>query len=295
MDFGTAMHSGLQAYYEPSTWGNESLMRDNSRQAFLMSIKAVETKVKMGPLEFETRFDEQRELGLGMLEYYHLWAPKHDDFKPILVEQEFEVEIPGMPGVVCQGRIDLIAEDEYGYWIVDHKTTAQFGDVEWLPLDDQCSTYAWAALKQLGLRVRGVIYNELRKKVPRRPTVLRSGALSVAKNQDTTYETYIAAVREMGYRPKAYRDILLYLRDNPKQFIRRTRVQYTRDHLENVEKRIQAEAHEMLNDPAIYPTPSRFNCQGCMFFAPCLAMHEGRDYQIILDEMYEKRISANRP
>jgi hypothetical protein len=237
-------------------------------------------------LEFEERFEELKALGLGMLDYYFLWAPEHDDFKPVRVEVEFEIP---MGKFVYQGRVDMLAEDKYGYWIVDHKTAIQLGDVEWLVLDDQCSSYAWALQKMLGLEIRGVIYNELRKKVPRKPQVLRNGELSRNKNQDTSYETYLAAIKEGGYRTKGYADILQYLKDNPKQFVRRTRVNYQPGALDLVEWRIRAEAREMLNDPAIYPTPSRFNCQGCSFFGPCLARHEGRDEQSILDELFEKR------
>ncbi len=289
LDFGTAMHAALQAYYNPETWGESPTMQENARRAFLLSIKEIGMLVKIGALEFEERFDELKALGLGMLEHYFLWAPKHDNFKPIYVEIEFEVPIPHLVGVVYQGRIDLIVEDEFGYWIVDHKTAAQLAQTEWLALDDQCSSYAWAIKEQLGLQVRGIVYNELRKKAPRKPAVLRSGALSVNKSQDTTYETYLATLRELGYKTKAYSGILQYLKDNPKEFVRRTKVTYNPRTLQIVENRIRAEAVTMLDDPKIYPSPSRFNCNGCSFFAPCLALHEGADPKHILDEMYEKR------
>jgi len=296
LDFGTAMHAGLQAYYNPETWGDTLTMQANARQGFLDSIHDIQTKVRIGPLEFEERFEELRKLGLGMLEYYFLWAPSRDTFTPVYVEIEFEVPLEARYLAteidVYQGRIDLIVEDEYGYWIVDHKTAAQFGDTEWLALDDQCSSYAWAVQKKLGLKVRGVIYNELRKKVPHPPAVLRSGELSRNKQQDTTYETYLAAIKAGGYRTKGYAEILAYLKNNPKQFVRRTRLNYTPQMLDLVEQRISSESYEMLHNPLIYPTPSRFNCQGCSFFAPCLARHEGRDEQLILDELYEKRRPA---
>jgi hypothetical protein len=283
------MHKALEAYYQPLTWGDQGLMEENTRQAFLNAIKEVGIKVRVGPLEFEERWNELRQLGLDMLDFYFAYAPNHDAFTPTHVEIEFEVPIPGMSGVVYQGRIDLIAEDEYGYWLVDHKTTAQFGDVEWLALDDQCSSYAWAIWIQLGLQVRGVIYNELRKKAPKKPKVLRDGTLSMNKMQDTTYETYLQAIREGGYKESAYQGMLDYLKMNQKQFVRRTKVIFRPETLAVVERRIQLEAREMLSNPSIYPTPSRMNCNGCSFFAPCLALHEGRDPEAILDENYERR------
>jgi len=291
LDFGTAMHKALEAYYQPATWGTVD-KEGNAVQAFLESIKDVQSKVRIGALEFETRFEELKALGLGMLDHYFLWAPEHDTFKPILVEIEFEVPIPGLEGVVYQGRIDLVVEDDYGYWLVDHKTTAQLAQTEWLALDDQCSSYAWAIREQLGLEVRGVIYNELYKKVPKPPRVLSYGGLSVAKNQDTSFEVYLQTIRKGGYKVKPYLPMLQYLKDNPKQFVRRTKVSYNKKTLDIVEQRIKLEAVEMLGNPTIYPTPSRFNCNGCMFFAPCLALHEGRDPDTILDELYERRSSV---
>jgi len=294
LDFGTAMHKALEAYYQPATWQSDDKIA-NARQAFLEAIKDVQTKVRIGALEFETRFNELKELGLGMLDNYFMWAPNHDSFKPVLVEIEFEVPIPGLDDVVYQGRIDLVVEDDYGYWLVDHKTTAQFAQTEWLALDDQCSSYAWAIREQLGLEVRGVIYNELYKKVPHAPRRLARGGFSVAKNQDTSFEVYLAELRKEGYHGKylrPYLPMLQFLKENPKQFVRRTKVTYRPQTLIIVEDRIRKEAMEMLNAPAIYPTPSRFNCNGCSFFAPCVALHEGSDPDSILDELYERRGSV---
>ena len=296
LDFGTAMHSAMEAYYDPKTWGDKVVMETNSMAAFLIAIKEVQQKVRIGALDFEIRFEELKALGIGMLEHYFLWAPKRDQFRPILVEIEFEVPIPGMNGeVVYQGRIDLVVEDEQGrYWLVDHKTTAQMADTEWLALDDQCSSYAWAIKQQLGLNVSGVIYNELRKKAPRIPPVLKNGRLSVNKSIDTTYEMYLEEVQRKGFKVEEYAGVLEYLKESPKEFVRRTRVTYGPRVLPIVEQRIQAEAREMLawgkpEPVAIYPTPSRFNCNGCNFFRPCLALLEGYDPQSILDELYERR------
>ena len=139
-DFGTAIHAGLQAYYEPKTWGNLDLQRSNAREAFRASFTELQQKVKVGDLEFELRFDEQIQLGLGMLEFYFTWAPSRDkNWRPVFVEVEFEVPILGLEGLaVYQGRIDLVVEvfdddgNSLGYYIVDHKTAKQFGETSWL-------------------------------------------------------------------------------------------------------------------------------------------------------------------
>lgn len=287
-DFGTAFHAGMQAYYEPETWGDYDLMKRNAMAAFRLSITELRGKAQLLDLELEDEYEEATKTGIAMLEYYFLWAPSRDKFKPVYVEIEFEVEIPGLPGVKYQGRIDLIIEDEFGYWIVDHKTAAQFAsDMSWLYLDDQCSSYAWALQKMLGLEIRGVIYNEVRKSPPKPPNPLQRGGYSRNKQQDTTFEMYLATLRKAGIDPRLYRNFLLYLKQNPKEFVRRKRIEYAPEFLVIVEDRIRKEAIEMLRpDVAIYPTPSKFNCNGCRFFGPCLQTQEGRPPFL---DLYERR------
>jgi hypothetical protein len=280
LDFGTAVHAGLESYYSPVYWGDLTKMEDTSRKDFAYSLRQA-----CGDLE---DYEELRQLGLGMLDHYFLWAPDHDDFTPIFVEQEFEVPIPGT-SAVYQGRIDMIAEDRYGYYIVDHKTTATFGSTEWLALDDQCSSYAWALRQKLGLEIRGVIYNELRKKLPHRPKVLRNGSLSTDRAQETTHAIYLETIIDEGLDIEDYGGFLAYLSEYPKEFFRRTRVTFTPKMLELVEERIRVEAIDMITDPRIYPTPSKFNCTGCPFMAPCIALYEGSDYESILKENYQRR------
>lgn len=273
----------MEAYYFPTSWGYRSLQEHNARHAFQMTYKDLQSKVRVGDLEFEFTFDEALELGLGMLEYYFTWAPKHDNFRPIMTEIEFEVPIPGLEGqAVYRGRIDLIVEvfdddsNSQGYYIVDHKTAKQFGEALWLYLDDQCGSYAWAISKMLGLEIKGVLYNQLRKKPPDPPKTLKSGMLSVNKQQDTTFELFLKKCRELDQNPNWYREYLRFLKHNPKEFCRRVTTRFTPEALEIVEKRIVMEAREMIKkDIAIYPTPSPMNCNGCRFIGPCMQLQGG--------------------
>jgi hypothetical protein len=292
-DFGTAIHAALEEYYDPITWGNRDLMEAYATNGFISSFAELSAKVKVGDIVMELEFREAATLGLRMLEYYFWWAPQHDNFRPVMREIEFDVEIPGMPGVHYQGRIDLLIEvfddegNSLGYYIVDHKTAKQMGDTLWLALDDQCSSYAWALQKMLGIQIRGVMYNQLKKKPPSPPKKLVSGAYSRNKTQDTDFITYLRTLEAAGINPRHYREFLLFLKQNPKEYIRRTKIPYTQRTLEIVEQRIQKEAKEMLNpDVTIYPTPSFMNCPGCRFFAPCLQLQEG--YEPSMD-MYEVR------
>lgn len=206
LDFGSAIHTGCEVYYDPQTWDWDkeivslaavAAFRNTNRQALLRY------EDLRGPDELARQdFAERDELGTGMLTNYFKWAATNDRFTPTHVEIEFEVPIPVPsslalpPGfdrngdgylfrhayperddpewwpVLYQGRIDMIVQDEFGrYWIVDHKTCAQMrADViAFLEMDEQMKSYGWAIQQMLGIEIAGIIYNELYKGVPQPP------------------------------------------------------------------------------------------------------------------------------
>ena len=323
LDFGTAIHKALEVYYDPTTWHDYEIRSTLAMKAFYDIIEQQKQKqLKITGdstliFEFEQDFVERRDLGKAMLLNYFSYSKENDNFTPIATELDFEVPIFIPNGykshltsrfhqfsfldesgvlfyekkpVVYQGRIDLLIQDEKGrYVIVDHKTATNFGDLTWLELDEQCTSYGWALEHVLGLDVSGILYNQIRKKAPSTPAVLKNGMLSVAKNSDTTYEMFKATAESLGHDLSMYSDHLQYLKDNPKEFVRRTFVRRTEKEYETQSLRIFLEALEMIQDPLIYPNPTSMNCNGCMFFAPCSAKQSGGDVQFLLNEMYRKR------
>ena len=309
-DFGTAIHAAMEAYYWPTTWQYRKLREFNAVHVFKQTHAELMQKVRVGDVQFEIEFTEAYDVGLRMLEFYFTWAPQQDKYwRPIFVEIEFEVPIPGLFLGICsndtqklhlqgphcenwisvqpfvyQGRIDLVVEvfdeegNSLGYFIVDHKTAGSFGEPQWLWLDDQCSSYAWALQKMLGLKIQGVIYNQLKKSPPHPPKQLKNGGFSVAKNQDTSFDVYLRTLRDHDINPSYYREFLSFLKHNPKEYVRRTKVNYTQQQLSIVEERIKREAREMANpEISIYPTPSQWNCNSCRFLRPCMQIQEGRE------------------
>jgi hypothetical protein len=156
-------------------------------------------------------------------------------------------------------------------------------------MDEQCGSYCWAIQQMLGIKVEGVIYNELFKAVPHKPRLLQKGTLSVDKSQNTTLELYMEAIQEVGQDPAQYRDMLNFLEDQGNKFFRRVQVHRNQTELLNLQDRICLEAIDMLNDPSIYANPTRVNCSGCMFRTPCLTMQDGSDTGWILNQNYHKR------
>jgi hypothetical protein len=292
--------------------------------------------------EVEEEYQERIELGTGMLNYYHnKVASKYDvGWTPLKVEVEFIVPIQNpdtkdyifcsckrcmrtiqlykdknptadvsnltaLP-VCLAGRIDMLAEDQYGrLFIVDWKTTVRLarGDAsgqdrdEFLENDDQIGSYVMALVRKLGIDVKGFVYVELKKAFPQEPTknaARRLGRLySVNKQQAVDYETYLEAVKENdteAFEAGLYDEFLLFLKESGERFHGRYKVLKTTEELEEIERNLFYEAAEMCDpNTRLYPSPGRFNCATCAFRQPCLEMNRQGDYLTGLTTMFDRR------
>lgn len=298
-EVGTSIHAGMEAGYDPRIY---KLLSWSERSALMVAAYVESTKQQMAdallaaneettPEHLKEDYDERLELGIGMLENYANHYKDNDFYEVLYVEIEFEVEIPGLPGYVYQGRIDAIVRDKNGrIWIVDHKTRGQFGDTEWADMDEQSGSYCWAIQEMLGIKVHGVVFNELLKAAPKPPQVLQSGNLSKNKQWRGTRDYFIKCLAENGQGLSGYEDFIDYLGSRPNPYFRRIQVHRSQRELQLLGERIQLEALDMY-DPnvRIYPAPGMFNCMGCSYRVPCLAKMDGSDYQHILDSNFKKR------
>lgn len=310
--FGTGIHEALAAYYDPE------IEVTSTSQTYLKMGEGILQRMPRDPdygiFVFENFVDswltslgepsedqylwakENRELGLGMLDNYFKWCRINDDFEVIWVEKEYEVGIPGLPGVSYSFRCDGLIKTKHHTWLLEHKTTAQFPDqTEWLMMDDQCGSYLWG-LSQLDppIYAEGVVYNELKKKTPQPLRPLLAGGYSVNRSQDTTFDLALQTLMdEHGGRkiPKKYWEFLDYLKYKPNNFVKRTPVRRNRREIELLGGMLRYEVLDMVNDPAIYRSPSRVNCSSCPFVSPCILRWEGGDHQYLLDIEFKKRES----
>jgi len=322
LDFGTAIHAALEVYYDPRRWGDDrSVVEQEGVMAFSNHMADWKRRLHKSR-QWDMMEDEWRAhnvLGRGVLKHFYTWAPVMDDqWEPLKSELEFEVPIPIPDGfvipvgwgrspennllkvvddklipVVYQGRIDLIARNirTNKVYIIDHKTRGQFGDYEHYELDTQASSYAWVLKKILKIDVHGIIFQELRKKAPQEPKVLKRGALSKDKGQSTTAEIYRAAVLRAGHPIAEYEDFITFLETEGQQYFRRIQVDRSEKELEIIGRNVIDEAIDMLDNPRIYPSPSGINCNGCRYREPCLMKQDGSDSQYYLDHslLYERR------
>ena len=291
---GTGIHYALQQYYNPSTF-NAGILIDPVEpfeEWFSQEKKRILTENEP-TAELEEMLNEQHDLGVGMLRHYALWAPNHDDFTVVGTELAFKVPLMKSPDgipVYYVGRIDKILQDSHGrLWAAEFKTWAQI-DLDRLKLEMQPTAYLWALRKQYDVKVEGMLYTILRKKVPRKPAPLISGGFSKAKNIDTTYEVYLATLQEANEDPKAYQEVLDTLKEKGNTFFVREAVYRTEGEITSFESTLRNILRDMLSeDLSVYPAPEPLKCRSCQFKPACLALAEGRDVNFILQTLFRKR------
>lgn len=305
--FGTGIHHALELWYSGQEtdiakawldWYDTELARLEESQTSLWD-------------EQKKALEETRDLGQKMLEGYEIWASVEDykpqfGFKKVLyTEREFAVYVPDEHGQAYRftdgkgqeweiwlvGRLDMVVEDFDGrVWVLDHKTSKDRLDEDILILDDQMTMYLWAAQQILQHPIEGCYYNVLRKKLPVVPQVLASGkGLSKAKSIDTTYEVYLQAIEDNGFDPADYEEILGILANKRTAFFERVKVHRNSHEIAMAGRMLLLEGIDMLNQPYIYPNPTRDCKWKCDYKDLCLAMNRNDDVDYLKKALFRSR------
>lgn len=194
--FGTWMHELYEAFHKGEDW--EAIHKRNT-------------------LRYSKLFDEEkdaigdlpRDCRRTMLSY--IWHYKEDEWTVHEAEFVLEAELPD--GTLYRGKIDLLVENQYGLWIVDHKNHKKLPDLEFRMLDAQSALYVWAALKNK-IPVQGHIWNYVRSTPPTEPVLLKSGkGLSRSRRIVTDYPHLARAIKHYKLDPEPYRPLLEALRN----------------------------------------------------------------------------------
>ncbi len=154
--------------------------------------------------------DMPKEIAQIMRGYF--WHYKDHDWKVLDAEFVLEAEFPD--GNIFRGKIDLLVEDQYGLWIVDHKSHKTLPSLDYRILDAQSADYIWAALKNK-IPVQGHIWNYIRWKPPTFPQLVyvgKPGERLSSRSIETDYPTFVAALKQYGLDPKKYKEQLRRLK-----------------------------------------------------------------------------------
>jgi hypothetical protein len=302
-DLDRAVRDALAVYYFPGMWEwDREIVVPLAVEACTRSLRTQREKATGGPDRAASGVDddawaEAAEAGERLLRGYFAWAPTVDDFTPVRVEADFEFDVPDAdrPGldllardgraIRFRGRVDMLVIDATDtYWLLDHRVVdGGWSETDHLVLDERGVTACWGWEQCfLGMRIAGVVYNELRADAVPSPTV---GGPSGA-----------AARVPMGRRGHRRMDARAARDPEPRVTqvevpgFRRTRIPRTRSTLDRMGTQLAVEALEMTDDGlALFPHPTRANCSQCDFRAPCIAMNEGADADALLDAGYRER------
>jgi len=241
---GTLFHKWLENYYNANC---EKLSADFETTMWFND----QDKTDME----QTDIDEVLDLCKKMADYYdETYRDQDKQTKTLATELNFIVKLDD--SIYYTGTIDRVYERPDGkIRFMDHKTASSISQYEEKSkMDRQISRYWWA-LQQIsagigkvkdahgnwvpfkeieGKEISGFDYNLIAKDYPKEPKVLKSGKLSMDKNQKTTYKKFVNKLHEMGLSafPSEYEDYLKFLMEKPDPFLKRINVIRTQNELD---------------------------------------------------------------
>lgn len=272
MKRGTWLHDLIEAHYTKDGWR-----------------KHLEEVLKP---QYDALFDEEKDMygdlpaecARIMQAYEYHWREEDADWKIIAAEQVVEVPLPH--DHTMQFRFDLIIEDEYGRWLVEHKSHKTIPGSDYRFIDIQSTRYVWG-LNKLGDygKIIGVCWNYLRTVPPGVPKINKDGTISKRKITTDLF-TYMSVLRENGLDPRDYRDVLLSLkRHNP--FFRRERVPRPTRVMDTLVKEMVRTADEI--ERGFHPVRAIDRaCEWCSYKEPCLVSLYGGDEESVLKTRFQK-------
>lgn len=158
--------------------------------------------------KFSQLFDEEkealgdlpREVPILMKAYdWHYGDPRFSEYDWEVLDAERTLEAMMPNGHLFRGRVDLIVRDEFGIWIVDHKTHKKQPDWNFRMLDEQSPLYIWAA-RENGIEAQGFIWNYLIVDALKSPRVVNAGnRFYKGDGANADYPTMMAAIKAAGW------------------------------------------------------------------------------------------------
>jgi hypothetical protein len=302
---GTGGHFAMEDWYGYNYFGHPV----EAFNAYVTACKEFMHEHKHG---LPDDWEEQQELGQGILEHYLYWIDGREKHKTVwidgapMVEVKCEIDLPikppeGFDKVVYQLTLDRLVEIDGEYWITDYKFYKQFGQGD-LAFDAQMSAYIWGAQTIFEKPIAGAILHELVKKLPNEPRILKSGDISTAQNQGTTHRLYRRALIEQygsiddspGKAVECLNDLAHQETEDRDNFIRRTKTRRNEMQMQAMGSMILLEAHDMCNpDLPLYPNMTRDCSWDCQLKDICLMIDRDDDWESLLLDLTVEQTEEN--
>lgn len=215
----------------------------------------------------------------------------NDGWKYEATEEEVITELD--KGLVYKGHLDKRVVTKDRRWIVDHKTHKNIPTEEARFADYQILLYIWCYNQGVPKadRAGGIIWDYLRTKPPTEPEPLKKGGLSVAQNQDTDYDTYVAALKKFKLDPKPYAAFLdsLKKRSSTKFFLRVPLPEPSMEMTSQVVEDFKTTAIAM-RDAKSFPRHMDRRCSYCEYYRLCMSELRGLDSKFIEKTEFQEKI-----
>ncbi|MDQ4092224.1 MAG: hypothetical protein M3143_02050 [Actinomycetota bacterium] len=297
IDLNRALRDALAVYYFPGMWEwDRAIVQPLVHQALERSVRSQSKTAADGGVDEQA---QQAALvtGHAVLDAYATWAPAVDNFTPIRVETDFEVNVldPAVPGATlltpggeeiryCD-RVDLLAIDsDDAYWVVQHRLAADgWADHDDLQLDERTIAWCWAwPLFYLGMQITGTVYNEI-----------RADAGGREPDELATMVPRQVGPQQLGHRRMYARSGTVpgeRLQVEGTDVFRRTRIRRAESELAVAGACLAAEARTATSPGLdLYPNPEPAVCARCSYVSPCLALNQGDDATAELARSYRQR------
>lgn len=211
----------------------------------------------------------------------------------IYLGNEVHFELPLMPGVVIEGYLDALVEDEHGcVWPKETKTYKKNPDYDFLLLNTQSALYTWAVM-EMDYHPKGTLWDIIRAKEPSRPQVLKSGEIS-RKGIDSTPYTVRKALIEMGKDPKDYTDLLGKV--SFEDYFRRYPVRVNQTVVDGIMDDFRSTAKEIIKGGSkLRDRNLGKGCAWCDYKPLCQAELMGLDTDFIRSKQFEVSEKEGRP
>lgn len=194
---GTWLHAMLEAFYN-------ALMNGYDRQEAAEAAWEVHQSYthRFGQL-FEEEREDYGDLPGDCARIFrsYLWHYQYEDW--VVHDVEFILETTFPDGTIYRAKLDALIEDEFGLWLVDHKSHKSLPDHEYRIVESQSALYQWAALRNK-IPVQGFIFNYLVTKPATIPTPIKDGSrISRWDSCATDYPTAVEALKRHGFYTKS--------------------------------------------------------------------------------------------
>lgn len=189
------------------------------------------------------------------------------------------------------GHLDkrLITKKDKRRWLMDHKTHRNIPTEEQRFSDYQILMYVWAFNREHPKeKVDGIVWDYIRTKPPTVPEILKKGGLSVAKNCDTDYYTYMKAIVANKLQVKDYQEFLTELekRSRHKFYQRVFLPNPGKAMVEQVVKDFR-ETSQIMHGLKVYPRTMTRDCSWCEYYRLCNAELRGLDANFVRKTEFE--------